>query len=66
MGESMMETYLSESLGTGWMLTHEAGDILKKWWSQGNRFDIFQFFEINGLGPLNADLLLKRWEKNLS
>jgi hypothetical protein len=66
MGESIMETYLSESLGTGWMLTHEAGDILKKWWSQGNRLDIFQFFEINGLGSLTADLLLKRWEKSLS
>lgn len=66
MGESIMERYLSESLGTGWMLRHETGDILKKWWSQGNRLDIFQFFEINGLGPLTADLLLKRWKENLS
>ncbi len=66
MGESIMERYLSESLGTGWMLRHETGDILKKWWSQGNRLDIFQFFEINGLGPLTTDLLLKRWKENLS
>ena len=66
MGESIMERYLSESLGTGWMLKHEAGDILKKWWSQGNRLDIFQFFEINGLGPLTTDLLFERWKKNLS
>jgi hypothetical protein len=66
MGESIMERYLSESLGTGWMLRNETGDILKKWWSQGNRFDIFEFFKINGLGSLTTDLLLKRWEENLS
>jgi hypothetical protein len=66
MGESIMERYLSESLGTGWLLKHETGDILKKWWSQGNRLDIFQFFKINGLGPLTMDSLLKRWENNLS
>jgi len=66
MGESIMERYLSESLGTGWMLRHEAGDILKKWWSQGNRLDIFQFFGTNGLGPLTTDLLFERWKKNLS
>lgn len=66
MGESIMERYLSESLGTGWMLRHEAGDILKKWWSQGNRLDIFQFFGTNGLGPLTTDMLFERWKKNLS
>ena len=66
MGESIMERYLSESLGTGWMLKSKTGDILKKWWSQGNRLDIFQFFEKNDLGPLTMDLLVKRWEENLS
>ncbi len=66
MGESIMERYLSESLGTGWMLKSKTGDILKKWWSQGNRLDIFQFFEKNDLSPLTMDLLVKRWEENLS
>ena len=66
MGESIMERYLSESLGTGWMLRNKTGDILKKWWSHGNRFNIFKFFKINGLGSLTADLLIKRWEENLS
>jgi len=66
MGESILERHLSHNLGTGWMLRQETGDILKKWWSQGNRHDIFQFFEINGLDSLTADLLVDRWEENLS
>ncbi|MBT8371279.1 MAG: hypothetical protein KJO34_09980, partial [Deltaproteobacteria bacterium] len=66
MGESILQGHLSQNLGSSWMLKHETGDVLKKWWSQGNRYDIFQFFEINGLGPMTADLLVDRWKENLT
>ncbi|MBT8351785.1 MAG: hypothetical protein KJO26_11215 [Deltaproteobacteria bacterium] len=66
MGESILQRHLSQTLGSGWMLKPETGEVLKKWWWQGNRYDIFQFFEINGLGPLTADLLVDRWKENLT
>jgi hypothetical protein len=47
------------------MFDAETGAILKKWWAQGNRYDIFQFFEKNNLGLMNADRLLRRWKENL-
>jgi len=66
MGESMMEDYLRTNLGDRWMFKSETGNILKNWWAQGNRYDIFQFFNQNDLGHLNADRLLMRWEENLT
>jgi hypothetical protein len=65
MGESIMEDYLRTNLGDRWIFKSETGNILKNWWAQGNRYDIFQFFEQNGLGQLNADRLLMRWRENL-
>jgi hypothetical protein len=47
------------------MFDSNTGNILKKWWAQGNRYDIFQFFDQNDLGHLNADRLLMRWKENL-
>lgn len=66
MGESMMEDYLRKNLGDRWMFESETGNILKNWWAQGNRYDIFQFFYKNDLGHLNADRLLMRWKENLT
>lgn len=66
MGESMLEDYLRTNLGDRWMFESEAGNILRKWWAQGNRYDIFQFFDQNDLGHLNADRLLMRWRENLT
>lgn len=65
MGESMLEDYLRTNLGDRWMFESETGNILKNWWAQGNRYDIFQFFHHNHLGHLNADRLLMRWKENL-
>jgi hypothetical protein len=41
MGESMMEDYLRINIGDRWMFESETGNILKNWWAQGNRYDIF-------------------------
>ncbi len=65
MGESMLEDYLRTNIGDRWMFEPETGNILKNWWAQGNRYDIFQFFDQNDLGHLNADRLLLRWRENL-
>ncbi len=65
MGESMLEDYLRTNLGDRWMFESKTGDILRNWWAQGNRYDIFQFFDQNDLGHLNADRLLMRWRDNL-
>jgi hypothetical protein len=65
MGESVLEDHLRTNLGDRWMFQSETGTILKNWWSQGNRYDIFQFFDQNHLGDLNADRLLMRWKDNL-
>lgn len=61
--EAILESYLHEHLGSGWIFRSEAGRILKKWWKQGNRYDIFTFFDCNHLGPLTPDRLLKRWNQ---
>ena len=66
MGEAIMENFLHSRLGDHWMFHQETGVILKKWWEQGNKYNIFQFMEQNNLGTLDADLLLKRWMAVLS
>ena len=65
MAEAILESYLNEHLGSGWIFRSEAGHILKKWWQQGNRYDIFTFFDCNHLGSLTPDQLLKRWNRIL-
>jgi hypothetical protein len=61
MAEAVLEEYMRDRLGTYWIYQPGAGDILKKWWNQGNRYDIVQFMEHNGLGPLAPEALLRRW-----
>ena len=63
--ETIMESHLKEILGPHWMFRSEAGRVLKKWWSQGNQHDIPQFLELNGLGRLNTDRIIKRWKEAL-
>ncbi|MCJ7617058.1 MAG: hypothetical protein MUO43_11040, partial [Desulfobacterales bacterium] len=65
MAEAIMEGYFSEKLGRDWMFKSEAGNILKKWWSQGNKNDIFKFFDKNGLGQITPDRLIGRWNEVL-
>jgi len=61
--ETIMESHLKEILGTHWMFRSEAGWILKKWWRQGNQHDIPKFLELNDLGQLNTDRIIKRWKE---
>ena len=63
MGEAAMEDYLVSRFGSDWMFQSAAGDVLKQWWQQGNQFDIVEFYAKNDLGPLTADLLVKRWKE---
>ncbi|MBW1704139.1 MAG: hypothetical protein JRJ86_03120 [Deltaproteobacteria bacterium] len=66
MAEAIMEERLKDILGFKWIFHSETGKILKKWWEKGNRYDIFQFIERNGFGPLGPEVLLRRWQEVLN
>ncbi len=61
MGAAIMEDHLAERFGERWMFASETGQLLKEWWRQGPRYDIFRFFKRNGLGALTPDRLLAKW-----
>ncbi len=65
MTEAVIEDYLREILGAHWIFCHETGQFLKKWWMQGNRYDIFQFLEQNNMDSLSPEKLLRRWQRVL-
>jgi hypothetical protein len=65
MTEAVIEDYLREILGANWIFCHETGQLLKKWWKQGNRYDIFQFLEHNNMDSLSPEKLLRRWQRVL-
>ena len=62
LAEAIMEEHLRGFLGTRWMFRPEAGHMLKKWWNQGNRHDVFEFMRTNGLGFLKPEALVRRWK----
>jgi len=64
--EAAMEEYLRERNGSQWMFNPKTENILKRWWEQGNRYDVEQFMERNGLGRLSAERLMTRWKRVLS
>ena len=66
MAETVLEKHLRESLGTRWMFEPETGRILKGWWRQGNQYSLLEFLARNHLLEMSPDLMIKRWEKNLS
>jgi hypothetical protein len=65
MAEAIMEEHMKQAMGSHWIFCNETGDILRKWWAQGNRYDVFQFMEMNDLGPLGPEGLMRRWHKIL-
>ena len=65
MAEAIIEDYLKEVLGSHWIFRPETGQFLKKWWKQGNRYDIFKFLEQNNLDSLSPERLLRRWQRVL-
>jgi len=65
MSEAIMEKHLLERFGSSWMFKSETGNVLKDWWSQGSRHNVFEFFHHNNLGPLTPDPLLEKWHQTL-
>ena len=65
MGEAVLADGLVARFGENGCLEPEAGSWLQALWRQGNRPDIFSFFEQNELGPLTTDRLLARWKRLL-
>ena len=65
MGEAILEKHLRKQVGSRWMFKRKTGQILNKWWSYGNKYNIFEFFKKSDLGPLTTDPLVRRWEKVL-
>lgn len=63
--EANLQRHLRQSLGDDWMFKRETGEILKEWWSQGNRYEIDEFFQANGLGAVHADDLTARWKQHI-
>lgn len=63
--EAVIEDYLTKKYGDDWMLKKEAGEEIKSWWTQGNKYDIFQFLEVNHIGDFSVKPIIKRWEQVL-
>jgi hypothetical protein len=63
MGEAVLADRLIARFGEDGSLKPDAGTWLQSLWHQGNRPDIFSFFEQNDLGPLTAGPLLTRWRR---
>jgi hypothetical protein len=61
MAVPFMERYLIEQGGEEWIYSKTTGGILKRWWRDGNRYDIFSFMKMNDLGDLNMEPLMTRW-----
>jgi hypothetical protein len=61
MAVPLMERYLVDQCGGEWIYSKTTGRILKRWWRDGNRYDIFSFMERNDLGNLNMEPLVTRW-----
>jgi oligoendopeptidase F len=65
MAEATMEKKLVQSLGHDWMFQLEAGDILKDWWSCGNKYEIDEFFSVKGIGPIDYRDIVDRWHNKI-
>ncbi len=65
MGEATMEDHLRNRFGENWMFQSGAGDLLKQWWRQGNRYDVETFLSENGLGTMDPGPLTDRWAEAL-
>lgn len=63
--EAILERHLRERFGPAWMFTPRAGELLKAWWRQGNRYDVETFLSENGLGTMDPGPLTDRWAEAL-
>ena len=65
MASPILSSHLQEKVGSRWLGNVETGNILRKWWSRGNQYDIFEFHKMNGLEALNPAPLLEGWKRIL-
>jgi hypothetical protein len=66
MASPILTGHLHEKMGNRWLRDIKTGHILRKWWSQGNQYDIFGFLKRNGLEMLNPGPLLEGWKHILT
>ena len=64
--EATMEKHLVHRFGDDWMFNAEAGDTLKDWWQCGNRYEIDEFFAVKGIGPVDPEDIMARWQKKIA
>ena len=64
--EATMEKKLVQTLGDDWMFKAEAGRILRDWWHCGNRYELDEFFAINGIGPVDPRDIVERWQGKIA
>lgn len=55
LGSACIEKYLQNRYGEIWYLGTTAGDMLQKWWSEGNSLDLADFIKDKTGHPLQAD-----------
>jgi hypothetical protein len=65
LAEATMENTLAQSLGHDWMFKPEAGKTLKDWWRCGNRYELDEFFAVNGIGSIDSKDILDRWRSKI-
>jgi hypothetical protein len=65
MAEVSVERFLVDALGDEWMFKREAGEILKQWWKDGNKDELEEFLEKEGIGTLNVSDILRRWKRSI-
>lgn len=63
--ESQLKALLKEKYGEKWFNKAEAGEFLKKLWSNGQRYDVVELAQRLGYHGLNIEPLVKSIHKNL-
>ncbi len=65
MAEASLNAGLQETAGDDWLFAEKTGDILRGWWSQGNRRELPDFLAANRLPSLAFRRLSAGWRKRL-
>jgi len=63
--EATMEKWLVQTLGDDWMFQPETGKIMKDWWQCGNRYELDEFFVVKGIGAIDTEDIVNRWQRNI-
>jgi hypothetical protein len=60
-GAALMQQELEGRFGADWMFQAKAGQLLQRWWRDGNRNDIFTFVKQHQLGQISPGVLHQKW-----